>query len=87
MNRRNPCAGTSQHRGKRRFSTRDEAEHSMHLAWGRTSFGPGPLPVRAYLCQCGHWHLTTKPAPFIERGEVVSDTQPLRGHLAHARIS
>lgn len=74
MSARHPCAGDRWHRGKRRFDSRGQAEDSMSVSWSRTTWGPGPLPCRAYLCQCGHWHLTTKPAPFVERGEVISDT-------------
>ena len=67
-----PCPS----KGKRKFKTRREAEASLTTIWRHGSRnGPGPLPCRAYLCRCGHWHLTSKARDYLsaERGEVVSE--------------
>ncbi|MBF6277005.1 hypothetical protein [Nocardia nova] len=45
---------------KRRYRTEEIARRNLTLA--RTAnTDPGPLPSRIYLCQCGYWHLTSKP--------------------------
>ncbi|AXK88870.1 hypothetical protein SAMN05421776_105339 [Nocardia farcinica] len=47
-------------KGKRKFRTREAAETSLSTIWQRGRPG-SRLPSRAYLCPCGHWHLTKNP--------------------------
>lgn len=47
--------------GKKRYPSRDHADEGMAIMWRRGTHG-GYLPVRVYLCPCGSWHLTHKPA-------------------------
>lgn len=44
---------------KVRFPSSVDADRALGRAW-RQMRGCR-LPVRAYLCPCGHWHLTHKP--------------------------
>jgi hypothetical protein len=48
-------------KGKHGWPTKFAAEQALAQIW-RKGFkkGPGRLPVRAYKCDCGDWHLTSK---------------------------
>lgn len=47
-------------RSKRKFPTREAAEASLSTIWARGHRNTR-MPARAYLCQCGAWHLTKEP--------------------------
>lgn len=47
--------------GKRSFPNAVVARRELHRVW-RTGYRGGgrhKLPLRAYLCPCGKWHLTS----------------------------
>ena len=56
---RQPCRS-----GKKHFDTRAAAEQAMHTLWARGR--GGRLPSRTYRCDCGSWHLTSKPYRYWE---------------------
>jgi len=42
-------------------SSLEAANNVIARAWAGHGFQGAALPVRAYLCQCKKWHLTSKP--------------------------
>ena len=46
---------------KVRFTTPEAAEDSAALINGGNRSNRNHKPLRAYQCECGQWHLTSKP--------------------------
>ena len=42
------------------FETKQKAEHALKFV--NEYENQNYIPIRAYLCKCGFWHLTSKPA-------------------------
>lgn len=45
------------------YGTQSRAEKGLLKVQSKMlnhSSGPRPIPIRAYLCACGWWHLTSK---------------------------
>ena len=43
------------------FATKEKAELALKYVNPNEYEDPTYVPIRAYLCKCGHWHLTSKP--------------------------
>lgn len=42
-------------------SSQEQANQIIAKAWSGIGFQGTALPVRAYLCHCKKWHVTSKP--------------------------
>ena len=50
--------------GKAAYPTEEKANRAIEIAHNSPTWENhhgGRLPVRAYLCECGWWHMTSRP--------------------------
>jgi hypothetical protein len=59
---------------KTKYPNENAAKNVISKAWsGQATWRGKPLPIRAYKCQCKHWHLTSKP--LMTRAELIQRSQ------------